>query len=874
MFKFKKVRGPEDIGEAINTLEDSANRLESMVETAQKEKSRLHLLVGNVSDRVNQIRQSASTFEDTAEKVKDFEIFLKKVEADIQSIQKDAESLKDVKNQTTRLFEKFTEIKTQLKDVELKLSSFHKPSQELGAIDEKMKKFTSNILPEMESISKKQNELFNRYKDFVERLENAESNLKNITGLSEEFKKTSEDVSRESARITTWMAATEKMSEKLQNVTEVFETTKQKIDRLHELAEYVESKTKSLSKQKELLKKAHMESGRANGLFWEIKSKLSELEQDTEKVREMEMQTEKFNATLKNIESRFDQINAFSQKVDQLIVEYARLNEHAKELEQHHSRLGVIDELVVQLEKKVGSAKDELAKLHKASEQINLFMKRSEESQNESRSIMRQMAELMQNTERFLNRAPDVKKVLEQIEANRKRALVLENKLMEAMATATEIKDQSEQADQIKARVEKFHQDAQNKIAFQKKDLESIDRSIGALRTNLDSVNSHKDKIAEVMDKLAEVEKIYRNLDKTHKAVLQREQTALGLKDLMEQNNETFKKFDQTASEVHQKVSDILNVKSELESIEYKIASLESNTKQLMMTSDKVEKTETDFNSLADKVNGFTQQLADWQKQSNKMQGECESLHKSHENLRLDTGEVMDLFSKLSDLRSLTEDKTKTLTNYFEQAEQKLKELSDISSKSRSQANDYNVKIDEIKESIQTLNGCQKDLTEKVAGLESESDKIVTLGNSLKEKQMELATLSEKSAALENKFKDAEKLEKKLQGFKKDFQKINTNMKTMSETLTQLENVKQELVGYHELTGGLEKKIAVIASQMEDVDKLRKDLSSASLLADELKARQKSLADEESLINKAITAASKLEELVHRAEHINTKAKK
>jgi len=862
MFKFKKVRGPEDFGEAINTLEDSANRLESMVETAQKEKSRLHLLVGNVSDRVSQIKRSASAFEDTAQKVKD-----------MQSIQKDAESLKDVKSQTTRLFEKFAEIKTQIKDVELKLNSFEKPSQELAVIDEKMKKFASNILPEMESIGKKQDELFDRYKNFVERLESAESNLKTITGLSEEFKKTSENVSRESARITTWMAVTEKMSEKLQNVTEVFETTKQKIDRLHELAEYVESKTKSLSKQKELLKKAHIESGRANGLFWEIKSKLSELEQDTEKVRAMEMQTEKFNAALKNIENRFDQINAFSQKVDQLIVEYARLNEHAKELEQHHTKLSVVEELVVQLEKQVGSAKDEHEKLQKASEQINLFLKRSEESQNESRSIMRQMAELMQNTEKFLNRAPDVKKVLEQIEANRKRALVLENKLMEAMATATEIKDQSEQADQIKAKVEKYHQDAQNKIAFQKKEIESIDRSIGVLRTNLDSVNSHKDKIAKVMDKLAEVEKIYRNIDKTHKTVLQREQNVLSLKSLMEQNNETFKKFDQTASEVHKKVSDILNVKSELESIEYKIASLESNTKQLMMMNDKIEKTETDFNSLAEKVNGFAQQSAEWQKQSNKMQSDCENLHKSHENLRLDTGEVMDLFSKLSDLRSLTEDKTKALTNYFEQAEQKIKELNDISSKSRSQADNYNVKIDEITESIQTLNACQKDLTEKFSGLENESDKIITLSNSLKEKQMELAVLSEKTAALENKFKESEKLEKKLQGFKKNFQQINTDMKTMSETLTQLENVKQELAGYHELTAGLEQKIGVISNQMKDVGKLRKDLSTASLLADELKARQKSLADEESLVNKAITAASKLEELIHRAEHINTKAK-
>ena len=83
-----------------------------------------------------------------------------------------------------------------------------------------------------------------------------------------------------------------------------------------------------------------------------------------------------------------------------------------------------------------------------------------------------------------------------------------------------------------------------------------------------------------------------------------------------------------------------------------------------------------------------------------------------------------------------------------------------------------------------------------------------------------------------------------------------------------MQNVKAELDSYHELADGLEKKIASIAKKAETVDKIKKDLAKATLLTEELKARQSSLADEEALINKAIMAASKLEELIYKAEHI------
>ena len=103
---------------------------------------------------------------------------------------------------------------------------------------------------------------------------------------------------------------------------------------------------------------------------------------------------------------------------------------------------------------------------------------------------------------------------------------------------------------------------------------------------------------------------------------------------------------------------------------------------------------------------------------------------------------------------------------------------------------------------------------------------------------------------------------------------MKNEMKVVTETLTQFELMKKDMAGYHKLTEGLEQKIDKISVQAKSINKLQKDFTKASLLADELKARQKSLIDEESLINKAITAASKLEELIYKAEHIKSKAKK
>ena len=868
MFKFKKVRGPEEIGEAITTLEDTANRLESMVETAQKEKSRLHLLVGNVTDRVNQIKQTASTFEESAVKITDFETSLRKLESEVKSIQKDAEYLKEMRNDTAGLAGEFGKLKAQLTEAEAKLQTFQQPIHDLDEINKKIAQLKTGFVPDIESISRQQAQLLEKYAGFAERFEQAELKLKNLTAQSEEFKKTTENVARESARITTWMAATEKMSEKLEQASGVFETTKQKIDRLHELAEYVENKTKSLKKQKELLKNAHIESGRANGLFWEIKSKLSELEQDVEKVRQMEMRTAEFDGVLKRIESRFEQINNFGAKIDRLLVEYVKLGDYAKELRAHQKEFSVIDELSKQLQKQIEQAREEHVKLNKSSEQVSLFIKRSEESQNESRTIMRQMAELTQNAEKFFNRAPDVARVVDQIEAIRKKSLVLENKLMETMATATEIKDQSEQAAEIKSRVEQFQSEVDRKSADQKKELELIKNSITSVKANLESVNANWARVPEIMAQLSEVEKLYRHLDKTYKAVVQREQIVMNLKELMEQNSEAFKKIEQTAAEIHQKATEIINFRSGLENIEYKITTLETSAKQASMLGERIEKAEGDINGIIEKSGAISLQMAEWQQGSAALKTECENLQKSQENLRLDAGEIMDLFSQLADLRSLADEKSKALDNFMNLAEQRFNELNDVNSRSRAQSEKHIKQLGSIKESIESLANGQTKLAERYNSLETDSDRISSLGNAIKEKQMELASLSEKMAVLDKRAAASEELQDRFDTFEKGFENLHAEMNTLSGTLTDMQNVKAELDSYHELADGLEKKIASIAKKAETVDKIKKDLAKATLLTEELKARQSSLADEEALINKAIMAASKLEELIYKAEHI------
>ena len=873
MFKFHKVRGPEQVGDAITTLEETANRLESMVEIAQKEKSRLHLLVGNVTDRVDQIKQSASGFDDMVKRIETFQDRFKGVEDEIAAVQRQADGLKELKAETTNLFEQFKKLKTEFEGTAAKLRGYSATANQLGPLNEKVNQIKTTIMPEIEAISQKQDELTKKYDEYFGRLEKADEKLQGLVKLSDDFKKTSDNVARESARISTWMEATESISNKLDQATEVFETTKQKIDSLHELAEYVENKTRALRKQKELLKKAHIESGRANGLFWEIKSKLNELEQDAEKIRQMEMQTSEFSTTLQKIESRFENINNFSKKLDQILNEYARLEEYGRQLQEHRKQLTVVDELFQQINKHIEVAKDERSKLAQAEQQINLFIKRSEESQNESRALIRQMTELMQNAEKFLQRAPDVGKALTQIESIRKRALVLENKIMEVMASTTEIKNQSEKAAEVKKAVDQFNQDVDQKIANQKKELVDLSNNVGSLKNSLDMVQTNWNKVPQLMDKLAELEKMQRELDKTYKSVMQREQTVTGLKNLMEQNNVAFKEFEKTSSEIHNKATEILNVKSELENIDYRVKSLATAAKQLAMMSERIEKTENEMETLAENFTSLNNQVKNWQTQSANMKTECSNISKTHEDLRTNIGEVMDLFTRLAELRTQADNEAKRLNGYFQQAEQKVRELSEISGKSSSESGAQIDKMTDIKESIKQLSAGQDELMARFNSIESESAKLTSLANAIKEKQMEMASLEEKANMLEGKIKEAEKIQKRVDGFEKAFDKFAKDMDTISKTLLKMESVNKEFDSYRNMIVGFEAKINAMGEQAKRVEKLKADINRASLMAEELKARQNSLKDEKDLINKAILAATKLEELVYRAEHISKEKK-
>lgn len=369
MFRFRKVREPEQTDENVSTFEELANRLNEIVQTARKDKSHFNHYVGNESQRVAQIGQTAATIEQTAQRISDFEIILKNIKKEVQSIQTEVKNLQVLKSKTAELFNQFFQLKSQLKATEEQQKSIQKSAEEFNIFLEKADKARAEITLKLNSIDSKQVELLDKYDDFLQRLKEAEDQLGHLSGLQAEFEKTTENVTTESARITIWMAATEKMSEKLKQATELFETTKQKIDRLHELAEYVESKTKTLAKQKELLKNAYIEAGKANAIFWEIKSKYSELEQDAEKIKKMETQTSRFDSELESIEGR---VSTFDTSVKKLLLLSEKIEKTDKEVGSLTDELNNLNQRVNGSRKQAVSIAEECADIHKSQENLRL----------------------------------------------------------------------------------------------------------------------------------------------------------------------------------------------------------------------------------------------------------------------------------------------------------------------------------------------------------------------------------------------------------------------------------------------------------------------------------------------------------------------
>jgi hypothetical protein len=136
MFRFHKAKAPKQLGETITTLTESANRVESIIETAQKEKSRLHLRAGNVCNRVAQIRKTAASFEQSATKISDYDIALKTLGKGIDSIKKDAASIHEIGAETAQLLERLVIHNQQAAEVDKLQKYFAKislSSEELKA---------------------------------------------------------------------------------------------------------------------------------------------------------------------------------------------------------------------------------------------------------------------------------------------------------------------------------------------------------------------------------------------------------------------------------------------------------------------------------------------------------------------------------------------------------------------------------------------------------------------------------------------------------------------------------------------------------------------------------------------------------------------
>ncbi len=369
MFRFRKTREPEQASKDISTFEESANYLDAIAQTADKEKSHLNRIVRDEPQGEDQIGQTAATFEQTAQGVSGFKVILKNLKKEIRSIQSELKDLGALRSESAELFGQFCKLRSQLKMTEAQQKSIQRPTEEFNVFLEKVDKTKAEITIKLNSIEVKQVELLNKYDDFLKRLEKAEEHLNHLSSMKAEFEKTAENVATESARITIWMEATEKMSEKLKQATQLFEDSKQRIDRVNELVEYIESKTNVFAKQKELLKNAHIEAGKANAIFWEIKSKHSELERDVEKIKKMETHVLKFNSKLRSIENRISRLDINIRK---LIPLSEKIDKTDKEVNALTDKLDHLDQRMRDSRKYAESIAGECNDIRKSQENIRL----------------------------------------------------------------------------------------------------------------------------------------------------------------------------------------------------------------------------------------------------------------------------------------------------------------------------------------------------------------------------------------------------------------------------------------------------------------------------------------------------------------------
>ncbi len=868
MFKFRKVRGPEQISEAIVTLEESANRLEGMVESAQKEKSRLHLLVGNVTDKVNQIRETAASFERTAEKIAEYENAFKELRQQIESLKKEMVDLEDSRIEALKLRELILQVTRDSAAAKEDLASIHGLLGGVQELSREAEQVRAEIEPQLEQTRQRQTELTARYDDLLNRLESSENEIKRLAEMAEKFKTWADEIARESARITTWMAATEKMAENLSKTTELFETASSKIDSLHELTEFVESKTKSLNKQKELLKNAHIEYGKANVLFLEIRSKLSEMEGDWEQIKQIQTDSIRFENQVKALESRIEQIESYAEKLDRLTQEMSLLDDRAEVLDKFRNQLEEFSQTAAGLQLKSEQAQGNLKALESAIEKSERIMGRVEQSQQDSKALAQHLELLLENGENFLGRVPDINGIQDKIDSVRERALALENKLLENMAVVSELKNHSAAADQIKERLDSYRSEVARLVAADRKELESIGSTIDGLKKNMEAMRSRWLEMPDILARLAETEKISTELQKKYSSLLERENEVLRLKDLIEQNSESFKKFDNTVARVHQKAAELLNFKADLESVELKISAVEMKAKTLISMGEKIDQISSRIAGLAENSGAIDNRIKENTEQLETLKSEYAAMRRHQEDLRLDIGEVIDSFDKLAETRTYAELKSKELAEQAEKTENRISQLTSLMENWNAQGDEIRRHLSELKSQADILAGEHQGFADKFAILDRDSERIITLAGQVKQRHAELGELDNRISEMEKRLKDALELDYKLAEFERIVGKITDWMQSISENLARTAKLEERLTKMDKRLAELDALENQLAGRAADIDKLTRQLNKIGLMEKELKAREGTLVSEQALMDKAIEACQKLEDLVLKAEHL------
>lgn len=868
MFKFRKVRGPEQIDDTLISLEESANRLENIVETAQKEKSRLHLLIGNVSNRMAEIRQTAASFENSVEKISEYETALTAIQKEIDSIKKQAEIIALLKGETDQLNDRFAQLEKQLRAAQNNLDNLQKPASEIDVLNERVKQAKTEIGPQIDSLSQRQVDLSKRFDDLAEQLKQAESQLGKFGNVTEEFEKTVARISQESARITTWMAANEKMASELAESNESLNIVKQKVDQLHELAEYVDTKTRALAKNKELLKNAHAEFSQANILFVEIKSTISDMSREFDRLKKAQSNAQELEKSLASFESRFEIIESKSAMLNQLLENFATLSDLAKDLKQRQQSFDTLDQLTKNLSRHAENARAELAALKETGARVEDTIRQAEQFQASSKTTTQQMADLVNNAQKLLERLPDINTMLEEIENVRKRALVVENKLLENLAIDSDLKEQAANSNEIRERVESYRQESTKMMAAHKRELEHLTIAMNGLKGNLDSLRARWLEMPEILSKLAETEKRCIDIEKRCDTLAEKTSEIDKLNGLLNQHTESFKKIETIAEGVHQKAADIVGYRAELEKIDLQMAALSTGINNLLLLGEKVEKQGMESTRLFDQVTMLDGQVKETQKISESIAKECEKIKRNQENLRLDAGEVMDLFGKLADQRAFMEDKTKELNSIYEKTQAQIDLLNQADNRAHSQVESYRKTLNDLKDEIKELMRFHDELKSCYSNLKKESIQIDAISGKLDKQQADSAMLGEKLTDLEGRLNAAQTFESKLALFESSLNKNTNNLNMVMSKLPEIEKIQQRIDQCSLQLNEIDAKLAGITDAAAEVDRLHRQFSKINLITEELKAREKTLIDEERLVNRAINAASRLEELVLKAELI------